>query len=216
MNLIPNRWRRNPRRAAQDTYFAIDENPAADAARDTLRHSADPDERQRALGVLADRELGLYHTHDDAFGYQPWAADAAGDAATALAHGAMALRLLRAAERARDLPGEVLGAHWTPTAWPCADLAETERALADACAALLARLATHDDPTEQAVLHTRLWIAAYPVIGGQAAEWIAVLGNDWQCRAAGVQDGPETILTLPDAAGSGARHLPSTAGGEPS
>jgi len=197
VNLIPNRWRRDPRRAAKNIYFAIEENPRTEAARDTLRHSSDPAQRYHALDFLAERELSLYRTHDGAFGHQPWADDIAGDAATGLAYGVMALRLLRALEWGRTAQRS-WRSHWQPIAWGRVDLTAAEQALADACGPLL-DLLSNEDPTEIAVLYTRLWIAAYPIIGGQAAEWIAVLGNDWQCRAAGVQDGPDTILTIPDA-----------------
>jgi len=199
VNLIPRPLRRDPRRTAKSFYFAIDENPDADTARDTLRHAADPAARFHALSVLAARELGLHRTHDAAFGPQPWPDDTAGDAATGLAYGAMALRLLCAVERARAAGDDDWPAHWVPVAWDRDDLRRLERTLSDACAPYLARLATEADSEEIAVLYTRLWIAAYPLIGGQAAEWIAVLGGDWECRAAGVVDGPETVLTLPDA-----------------
>lgn len=210
MNLTPSRWRRNPRRAAQNAYFAIDENPAADAARDTLRSSGDPAARLAALDTLADREWDLHLHHDAAFGHQAWDDDLAGDAATGLAFGAMALRLLAAAEWARAAGHEGWASRRGHAGWSRDDLKATEQALTDACAELLDRLSAEDDPTEAAVLYTRLWIAAYPVIGGQAAEWIAVLGNDWQCRAAGVQDGPDTVLVLPDAGACGVQYFPNT------
>jgi len=199
VNLIPTRLRRNPRRAAQDAYFATQEDPRADTARDTLRRTANPAERRHALIVLADRELALYRLHDHAFGYTPWPGDKAGDGATGLAYGVMILRLLCAVERARTIGHDDWPAYYTPVAWGRDDLCTTERALANACAPHLARLAREDNSEEAAVLYTRLWITAYPIIGGQAAEWIAVLGNDWECRAAGVQDGPDTVLVLPDA-----------------
>lgn len=210
MTLNPLNWRRNPRRAARHAYFAIMQDPQVDTWRDTLRRHTDPNARIPALARLLQRELALYRLHDDAFGRTPWPTDTAGDAATGHAYGVMALALLLAAERARDLPGDVLRAHWTPIGWGRADLAATETKLADVCADLLAELATTSDPTEQAVLYTRLWIAAYPLIGAHAAEWIAAVGNDWECRAAGVQDGPETMLAIPDAHTEGVALIPAT------
>lgn len=211
MNLIPRPLRRDPRREAKNRYYAIDENPRADTARDTLRHNTDPTARHHALRVLAARELSLYRTHDDAFGPQPQPGDLAGDAATGLAYGVMALRLLCAVEKARAAGNDDWPAQWAPVAWGRDDRRQVEQALSDACAPYLARLATEADSEEIAVLYTRLWIAAYPIIGGQAAEWIAALGNDWQCRAAGVVDGPETVLVLPDAGQGAVQYLPNPA-----
>lgn len=207
MNLIPTRWR-STRRWARRQYLAADENPAADTARTTLRHSTGPAERATALDILTQRELDMYLMHDSAFGYQPWADDAAGDAATGLAHGVMILRLLRATEAARAEHGPWLS-HWTLGAWATDALTATDQTLAATCVPLLDQLADRDYPTEIAVLYTRLWIAAYPIVGGQAAEWIAAIGNDWQCRAAGVQDGPDTVLVLPDAGRGAAQFLPA-------
>lgn len=208
MNLTRILTQRRGRKAARRDYFAIDENPRTNAARTTLRRSSDPNERYHALDFLAERELGLYRTHDAAFGRQPWD-DIAGDAATGLAHGAMILRLLAAVERARATRQDWLN-HWTPAGWGRGDLTVTEQKLLDACGTLLDRLATEIDPTETAVLYARLWIAAYPIIGGQAAEWIASIGNDWQCRAAGVIDGPDTVLIVPNDRRGDVQHLPAT------
>ncbi len=201
--------RHTAQREAFDSYFAAQEDPRTDAACQTLRTSSSPGERATALSHLANRELALYRLHDDALGYEPWSDDIAGDAATGLAYGAMVLRLLRDAEHARAR-GTSLGwtAHYVPIAWGRTDLADTERALNSALTPLLDRLQNENDPTEAAVLHVRLWIAAYPVIGGQAAEWFSTIGNGWQCRAAGVVDGPETVLVLPDAGRRSVEYLP--------
>ena len=207
MNLTRILNQRRGRKAARRDYFAIDENPRTDAARTTLRRTSDPNERYHALDFLAERELGLYRTHDAAFGPQPWD-DIAGDAATGLAHGAMILRLLAAAERSRA-DRQDWRQHWAPTGWGRGDLTVTEQKLLDACSALLDRIAIGDDATETAVLYARLWIAAYPAIGGQAAEWIASIGNDWQCRAAGVVDGPDTVLIVPNDRRGDVQHLPA-------
>lgn len=213
MNLTRALNQRRGRKAARRDYYAIDENPRTDWARTTLRRETDPAKRYHALDFLADRELGLYRNHDAAFGPQPWD-DIAGDAATGLAHGVMILRLLQAAEWVRAALADGIStdgwsAHWAPTGWGRADLNATEETLAVACSRLLDQLTTESDSTEIAVLYERLWIAAYPVIGGQAAEWIASIGNDWQCRAAGVQDGPETVLVLPNDRRGDVQHLPA-------
>lgn len=215
MNLTRILNQRRGRKAARRDYYAIDENPRTDAARTTLRRTSDPTERYHALDYLAARELGLYRTHDAAFGRQPWD-DIAGDAATGLAHGAMILRLLAATERARvartlwTLDNPSWSSHWQPAAWGRNDLASTEQSLADICGPILDRLVTEDSATETAVLYARLWIAAYPVIGGQGAEWIASIGNDWQCRAAGVVDGPDTVLIVPNDRRGDVQFLPAT------
>lgn len=205
MNLHRVLTQRRGRNAARRAYFAIDEDPRTDIARTTLRRSSDPVERHHALDMLAGRELGLHRTHDAAFGPQPWD-DIAGDAATGLAHGAMVLRLLAAAERSRATRQD-WRKHWTPAGWGRGDLTVTESKLLDACSTLIDRIAIGDDATETAVLYARLWIAAYPVLGGQAAEWIASLGNDWQCRAAGVIDGPDTVLIVPNDRRGDVQHL---------
>lgn len=202
------------RRAARKTYFAIDANPRTDTARRTLRDSTDGAQRYHALDQLAERELGLYRNHDAAFGRQSWD-DIAGDAATGLAHGVMVLRLLQAAEwvraaRTDNIAADGWSAHWAPTGWGRGDLNTTEENLAVACSRLLDQLATETDPTETAVLYERLWIAAYPIIGGQAAEWIASIGGDWQCRAAGVKDGPDTVLIVPNDRRGDVQFLPAT------
>lgn len=208
MNLTRALNQRRGRKAARRDYYAIDENPRTDHARTTLRRTGDPNERYHALDFLAERELGLYRTHDAAFGRQPWD-DIAGDAATGLAHGAMVLRLLAAVERSRATRQDWLN-HWTSTAWGRTDLAATEQTIAADCGHLLDQLTTETDPTETAVLYERLWIAAYPIIGGQAAEWIASIGNDWQCRAAGVVDGPDAVLIVPNDRRGDVQFLPAT------
>ena len=208
MNLIPTRWRPSVR-AARNAYFAVEEDPAVDGHRQTLRTSADPEARSRALAYFADREQRLHTLHDAAFGHTSWP-DESDDAATSLAYGAMILTLLFGVELARAT-GSAWDREWAPSSsWIGEALGGRERELANACAALLDRLAVERDPEEVAVLYTRLWITAYPLIGGQAAEWIASLGNDFQCRAAGVEDGPETVLVLPDAGRGAVQFLPTT------
>lgn len=207
MNLIPRALRRDPRRAAQDAYFAAsEEDKRIDAWHLTLRHDPDPAARSNALGRLADMELTLYRLHDDAFGYTPWPDDLAGDGATGHAHGAMILALLTAAERARvaqrlwDLAHPSWRSHWpSDRTWGRPDLNATEHALADACAEILDRLSTEHDLTERAVLYTRLWITAYPVIGGQTAEWVGVLRNYLTNQAVDAQQRPQIPLPEPAA-----------------
>lgn len=208
MNLIPTRRRRTVA-AARNAYFAVEQDPAVDGHRQTLRTSNDPEARSRALAFFADREQRLHALHDAAFDHTPWPADEGGDAATSLAYGAMILTLLLAVELARAT-GSAWDREWAPSpSWIGEGLGGRERELATACAALLDLLAAEQDPEEIAVLYTRLWITAYPLIGGQSAEWIASLGDDFQCRAAGVQDGPDTVLVLPDAGRGAVQFLPA-------
>ena len=168
--------------SARAQYWAAAEDHWTNTRIERLWADPDPGARAGTLADWAQREMLLHRLHDAAFGPESWPDDPAGDAATSIAYGAMLLDLMATAEQAfADGTGPRRQA---PHAWVDEDLAFVSHALHGATAHLLDRLTVEPDPTERAVLYTRLWIAAYPVIGGQAAEHAAALRNATSTLAA--------------------------------